>query len=101
MAFKISIKPLTFIEIDAAVSWYEKQLFGLGKRFLVEIDSCIEKLKQQPNNYLIIEPPVRRILLKSFPYKLLYFIKDEDEVIIIALIHAKRSKSFIKTRVNK
>lgn len=66
MAFKVLIQPLTFLEIDEVVFWYEKQLRGLGKRFLDELDISIEKLKQQPNNYLIIEPPVRRILLKSF-----------------------------------
>ncbi len=101
MAFNVSIKPFTFFEIDEAVFWYERQLHGLGNRFLFELNNCIEKLREQPKSYLIIEAPVRRILLQSFPYKLLFFVKDENEIVIIALVHTKQSKRFIKKRINK
>ncbi len=58
MAFKVSIKPLTFFEIDEAVFWYENKLPGLGKRFLSELNDCIERLKEQPYHYLIIQAPL-------------------------------------------
>ena len=101
MAFKVFIKPLTFFEIDEALFWYEKQLPGLGQRFLNELEKCIDQITQYPKRYLLIELPVRRILLKTFPYKLFYLIKDESEVVVIALIHTKRSNRFVRQRIKQ
>lgn len=82
MAFEVVVRPITLLEIDEAIAWYEKELSGLGNRFLRRVDECINKIKQHPESYLIIYPPVRRILLKTFPYKLLYFIKEKQVIVI-------------------
>ncbi len=66
MAYKVSITSLTFLEIDEAIFWYEKQLLHLGKQFLVALNKSIDKIRQKPENYLLIYPPVRRTLLKNF-----------------------------------
>ncbi len=99
MAFEVVIKPIAFLEIDDAVLYYEKQVTGLSRQFLSAVDDCVNKISKQPNHYLIISSPVRRILLNKFPYKLLYFISDNQEVVIIALIHNKRSNRYIKNRI--
>ena len=101
MAYKVSITPLTFLEIDEAVFWYEKQLPYLGQRFLTEINKSIGEIQEKPENYLLVHPPVRRKILKNFPYKLYYLIKDKNAIVIIALLHAKRSNYYIKQRIRQ
>ncbi len=51
MAFEIRINPQTFLEIDEAIVWYEKQIEGLSKQFLFALDDCIDKISKQPENY--------------------------------------------------
>ena len=101
MAFKIDIRPVALIDIDEAVGWYESELKGLGSRFLQKLDEAFSKLRENPQHYLKISDPVRRILLKSFPYKVLYLIGDEHTVVVIAILHVKRSKRYIKKRLKK
>ena len=99
MAFKIQIKPIAYIDIDEAVAWYEAKLKGLGGRFLDKLSGAFDRLKNNPQNFLIIQDPVRRILLKSFPHKILYFIGAEDTIVILGVIHSQRSKRYLKKRL--
>lgn len=101
MAFKLDVRPIALIDIDEAIGWYEKELKGLGERFLQKLNEAFEKLKQNPQHYRIIYQPVRRMLLKSFPYKILFLIKDEKTLVIIGIVHLKRSNRFIKKRLKK
>lgn len=101
MAFKILFKPIALIDVDEAISWYEKELKGLGYRFLNRLTEALEELKVNPNAYQIIYSPVRRMLLKSFPYKILYFIRDPETIIILGVIHTKRSNRYIKKRLKR
>jgi plasmid stabilization system protein ParE len=101
MVFKLSIRPIALIDIDDAVAWYEKELKGLGNRFLQKLDEAFKRLSRNPQHCLIVSDPVRRILLKSFPYKILYLIEGNNTVVIIGVIHVKRSKRYIKKRLKK
>lgn len=99
MAFKIVIRPRAYIDIDEAVAFYEGKLNGLGARFLDKLSDAFDRLKENPLNFLIVQDPVRRILLKSFPYKILYFIGAEETIVILGVIHSKRSKRYLKKRL--
>ena len=99
MAFEIVFKPIALVDADEAAAWYEKELNGLGKRFLLRLSETLDKLKENPHSHLVISDPVRRILLKSFPYKILYFIKDNSTIVVIGIIHMKRSKRYYRSRM--
>ena len=99
MAFKLDIKPIALIDIDEAIAWYERESKGLGNRFLQKLDEAFAKLQKNPQHYLKIYDPVRRILLKKFPYKILYLISDNKTVIVLAILHVKRGKRYIKKRL--
>ena len=45
-----------------------------------------------------VTPEVKRILLKSFPYKIFYHL-SADTIFIIGLAHTKRSKTFIRRKL--
>lgn len=101
MAFKILFKPIALIDVDEAIAWYEKELKGLGYRFFSRLTESLEQLKTKPESYQIIYPPVRRILLKSFPYKILYLIQEPHAIVILGVIHTKRSNRYIKKRLRR
>ncbi len=98
MAFEIEVKPIALLDIDEAIDWYDKELKGLGFRFLLKIDEAFLRISTNPHSFMVIHDPVRRVLLKSFPYKVLYFIKDSKTVVVIAVIHLRRSKRYTKRR---
>jgi len=42
--------------------------------------------------------PIRRVVLRRFPY-LLWFVVEGEAVVILACTHGKRSRSFIRARL--
>ena len=70
--------------------WYEEQKFGLGNSFLDELRSCYEKIKTAPVSYTKIKKNFRHILLKKFPYIIVYEIIDDD-VVVHAVFHTSRN----------
>ena len=97
MDWAIKIRPLAFLDLDEAATWYNYQKAGLGIEFLIEANIFIEKLAKNPYAFRMLFDPVRRIVLKRFPYKILYFIENE-KVIIIGIVHQKRSNRYLKRR---
>ncbi|MGC4038086.1 MAG: type II toxin-antitoxin system RelE/ParE family toxin [Chitinophagaceae bacterium] len=98
MVFEIEVRSIALLDIDEAINWYDQELKGLGYRFLLKLDEVLQKISENPFAFMIIHDPVRRALLKTFPYKVLYFVKNNDTVVVIAVIHLKRSKKYVKRR---
>jgi len=88
--FSIVIKPTVRLRLNEAYWWYEEQLPGLGERFLEEIDGAFEKLKLTPHSYSFLQENYRHLILKHFPYKVIFEIIS-NEVVIYALFHTGRN----------
>jgi hypothetical protein len=88
--FRLVIKPPVYQMLDDAYWWYEQQLPGLGERLLKEIDACFDKLRHTPFYYSIANENYRQIMLKYFPYKIIFEIIN-DEVIIYTVFHTSKN----------
>ncbi|TWT41881.1 Plasmid stabilization system protein [Phycisphaerae bacterium RAS1] len=75
---------------DAAV-WYEQKEPGLGRQFLVEIETAIVGAAENPFRYPCLrrKPEVRRVLLKRFPYRV-FFIRRSDAIVVFRVLHGAR-----------
>jgi plasmid stabilization system protein ParE len=98
MNYTLIIRPEAEDDIDQAFRWYELQSIGLGTRFLGAVEEGLKQLQDHPTSYQVIHEPVRRLLLKRFPYALLYTIV-EGRLIVIACFHAKQSPEIWKSRL--
>ena len=76
--------------LDDAYWWYEQQLPGLGERLLSEVDVCFYKLSHTPFFYSITNENYRQVMLRHFPYKIVFEILDKD-VIVYAIFHTSRN----------
>jgi len=81
-----------------AYNWYEKQKEGLGDQFLDELERCYKKIKDSPVSYTNIKKDFRHILLKRFPYIVIYTIHKEN-VIVYSVFHTSQNplKKFRKS----
>ena len=77
------------IELSEAITFYEEQRFGLGYKFLAEVETAIANITEFPNAWTSVSDRTRRILLKRFPFGLLYEIRD-DELMIAAVMDLRR-----------
>lgn len=86
-------------ELEAAVRWYEAQRRGLGAEFYAAVIDCIDQIKAHPESGAAAfgEPDVRRVLVKRFPYQVVYRLRSKD-LQILAFAHLKRRPEFWKER---
>jgi toxin ParE1/3/4 len=84
-------------DIKAAYEWYEEQRSDLGKEFIDEVESQLEKLVEHPDMYSTVYKDIRRALCKRFPYSV-YFLKSENDVVIIGVLHQRRNPAVWQTR---
>ena len=99
MKYCIIVRPEAENDLKEIFSWYEDNRIGLGYDFLLQIDAGINFIKSSPKIHPIEYKETRKHLIKRFPYKIIYFVKEE-KIIVLAVLHGKRRFELLKSRVN-
>jgi len=84
------LRPAAAADLEEARLWYDKQRTGLGDEFLAEAEAAIARILATPLAYAVVYKDRRRGLLRRFPYSVVYRIID-DVIVVLAVVHAKRS----------
>lgn len=85
-------------EFTDALTYYSGLGADLGGRFYDEIEQVIAEVCAHPLRFRRIDGDVRRRLVPSFPYALLY-IAEPDRVWIVAVTPLKRDPGYWKHRL--
>lgn len=81
----------TRIETRRAVEWYAERGPHLAERFEAELHTALSAVLEAPRRWAIWRPPAyRRVILKNFPYSLIFRIVDDERVFLVALLHHSR-----------
>lgn len=64
----------------------------------MQVDAGINFIKRSPDVHPIEYKEARKHLIKRFPYKIIYLVEGK-KIVIIAVIHGKRSPDLIKKRI--
>ena len=89
-------------ELAEAALWYEANQPGLGVTFLDLVDTAIDRLRAG----LLPSSPVpgvkkaknaRRVLLRRFPYSIVFY-ERQDEIVIVAFAHSSRRPGYWRSR---
>lgn len=72
-----------------AIRYYEDAEPGLGRRFSVELERAVQRLRDHPEAYRIRSADQRRINLHTFPFYLPFIIRGET-VWVLAVAHESR-----------
>ncbi|MBM4146425.1 MAG: type II toxin-antitoxin system RelE/ParE family toxin [Nitrospira sp.] len=99
MKYNAIIRPEAEDDLKEAFSWYEERKIGLGYDFLLQVDAGINFISRNPEIHPIEYKGTRKHLIKRFPYKIIYLV-DGEKIIILAVIHGKRSPDLIKKRID-
>ena len=101
MKFRI----LSEAEQDAleAATWYEIQQPGLGTRFHEALGNRMDDIAENPLRFARLETVrtsvnVRRAQLARFPYRVIFKLAP-SEIVIIAVVHAKRRPGYWMSRL--
>jgi hypothetical protein len=100
MTYQIEFSAEPEIDADFILEYYDSKVPGLRLRFLDDLHNSILSLESNSfafHAYIHI-PKIRRCNLDIFPYAI-YFTIESDNVKILAIIHERRSKTYIKRKL--
>ena len=97
----IGFHPDALAEIERARDWYEEKRPGLGADLVDEIERSLARLGEGPMSFARAPESraARRALLSRFPYWLVFVVLDNEDLLIVALAHARRSPGYWRGRV--
>ena len=61
-------------DVDAALAWYSERSVPISQRFRTEIVHAIDSIATSPNRWPADEEGDRRVVLRRFPYSVVYFV---------------------------
>jgi plasmid stabilization system protein ParE len=102
MSLNLIVRPEAEEDILKAALWYESREPGLGLEVTAEIRAALNRVAQSPLAYLRLrrQPHVRRTLVRRFPYRAFYIVR-EDAIVVFAVIHAARHERHWRQRLNR
>jgi toxin ParE1/3/4 len=89
MARRLVVQPQSDLDIQATTVWYEDQRFGLGSRFLDELDLVFQRIEGNPRQFPRVQGDVHRALFRHFPYGV-YFLVESEDIKVLAVLHLHR-----------
>ncbi len=96
------MKPLRFhpeaeAEMRDAAAWYEAQRQDLGKNFLTSVQEATQRVQINPRLSPIVALNVRRRLVRTFPFGVLFRDLD-NQIVVMAVMHLHRDPDYWKSR---
>ena len=76
-------------ELQQALAHYDAIRPELGTRFLLAADQTLGAISAQPLRFAIVDKDRRRAGVRRFPYGI-FFLVEENRVVVIACFHGKR-----------
>ena len=94
---RILFRPQSRAEVLEAQTWYESRAGGLGLEFARAVEPTVASTVRNPEAFGIITSDCRRVLLRRFPFSLIYRVRG-DEFLVIAVFHHRRDPSKLAPR---
>jgi plasmid stabilization system protein ParE len=95
----VQIHPEALEEAEAATDWYAERSRRAAEEFLNELRRAIQQISEYPEQFPALEFGTRRIVLRKFPYILVYR-ETATSVEIVAIAHGRRRPGYWRNRVH-
>lgn len=95
--FAVEVHPLAADESEAAERWYRERNETASTRFRRELDRAVDLISERPEAGSPYLSSTRRVLLRRFPFFVVYRVRGE-RVQIVAVAHARRRPGYWRER---
>ena len=86
---RVVFRPQARTEVLEAQAWYESRATGLGLEFARAVDGAMASAIRNPQAFPLVANDCRQVLLRRFPFSLIYRSRVE-EFLVIAVFHHRR-----------
>jgi plasmid stabilization system protein ParE len=80
-------------EAEEARQWYAEKNPAAAKRFVAALRAAIQLVADDPERWVEFQVGVRRVLLKKFPYAVVYTV-EPTRILVLAVMHFSRHPAY-------
>ncbi len=84
-------------ELGESAVFYESRVVGLGESFTSEVQRAVNMIRDHPDLGSSLGAKVRRVLVRRFPYSVLYR-HEAGRIFILAVAHQHRRPGYWRHR---
>ena len=84
-------------ELGESAVFYESRIAGLGELFTSEVQRAVNMIRDHPEIGSPLGAKVRRVLVRRFPYNVIYR-HDAGRIFILAVAHQHRRPGYWRHR---
>ncbi|MEE8169365.1 MAG: type II toxin-antitoxin system RelE/ParE family toxin [Phycisphaerae bacterium] len=89
MTHQIRFRPEAEQELADALDWYESQRLGLGDELVLCVEQALDRIVENPEHFPVVHGSIRRALMRRFPYGV-HYVMQGDDIVVLAVFHARR-----------
>jgi plasmid stabilization system protein ParE len=78
--------------------WYHERGSHIAEAFEREVEHALEALQESPDRWSVYVGMWRRILLRRFPFGIVYGALD-NQIVVVAIMHTRRKPGYWKNRM--
>lgn len=94
----IEFHPLARDELRQALLWYRAKSTRAAQRFVNQVHQAVVRLAVDPLSYPVIRRGFHYVRVSRFPFVLVYRIRSEKDVFVVAVAHTSRRSGYWKRR---
>jgi plasmid stabilization system protein ParE len=84
-------------DFTEALCWYAERSRRAAEGFEAEFDGALESIAADPHSFPLCDERHRYYLLRRYPFQVIYR-EHENELLIVAVAHAKRKPGYWANR---
>lgn len=92
MNYTLTLRKEAEHDVGETFDYYQQIREGLGHDFLLCVEEALERIQRNPLVYRDIYKGLRRVSIHRFPYRILYFVKNQG-VVVTAVFHVRKDSS--------
>ena len=93
----VAFHPAAAAEYAEAFRWYDERAAGLATAFAGEVSRALRLIRETPERWPRYGARHRRILVRRFPYSMIY-LPTATRIWIVAVAHTSRRPRYWRTR---
>jgi toxin ParE1/3/4 len=93
----VRFHPEAELELLEAADFYDHERPGLGSDFLDEVDRALRGVIEHPESSPMALGLTRKLVLRRFPYSVMYYLMDEG-IVVSSIAHQRRRPYYWRDR---
>jgi toxin ParE1/3/4 len=94
---QVYVLPQAWTEVFMAVDWYDSHSPGLGAELMQAVHFALDKIRDNPLQFPIVETSIRRARTSKFPFGV-FFSMEHGIAVVFAIENLQRSPARWKRR---